>query len=233
MFPIADTDKFSNRSALRPMSIIKEMKDYMRTLLGVKEYFGNISTFRSKWLIGILKGSQAKMKKLDDKLNNVQMLRKFSTILFVIMFGLILIGSVIVTVVKLPPVITPLLAAATIPLAAIWKWFTSKYRKCEKCLKEEREIFNAMRTGCNIVSEELASVAVVIDRLHIQNEAFQVFYDSGNNQDSQIAMDKVNTMLDEFDTTIDNLREQVNRCVSETKSTRKMIFRLIINQHDI
>lgn len=112
---------------------------------------------------------------LDDKLEKIDKWRQFSTLLFVIMLASILTGSVVAAVVKVPKVVSPLMAVVIVPLGSIWKWVNSKWRKCSSDLRKERDIFNAMHIRIDIASQQLANIAVIFERLHIQNKDLSFF----------------------------------------------------------
>ncbi|EPS58408.1 hypothetical protein M569_16405 [Genlisea aurea] len=216
--------------------------DYSRTLDELRkfreaadpftaEFFRVFSSVYSKQ-VSTLEKLQLKKRKMDEKLGKLKVWRRVSNVIFVVTFASVLICSVVAAAVAAPPVVTALAAAAAVPLGSTGRWLSSLWKNCERDLKSQKEIVNAMQIGAFVVIKDMDSIRVQVDRFQIELEAMlgsAGYAAAAEESAAATAVVELRKKVDEFVRIIEELGKYADKCTHETRMARTVILRRIIN----
>ncbi|ONK59865.1 uncharacterized protein A4U43_C08F11750 [Asparagus officinalis] len=194
-----------------------------------EEFF---NTFQSvyKQQVSLLEKLQKKKRKLDKKLKSTKAWRKISTVIFVSVFALVLICSVVVAAVSAPAFATALLASAAAAMGPMGKWLNSLWNDYVNALKAQRELLNSMQVGTFVTISDLESIRVLVDRLEVQIGSLleKVEFVLGEEEAVKFVIEEIKEKLEMFMRGVEDLRKQADRCSRDIRRARTVVLQRII-----
>ncbi|KAG1342126.1 UPF0496 protein 1 [Cocos nucifera] len=215
-------------------------KKYLRTIEELRHFKAAGDPFMEEFFqlfqsvyrqqLSMLEKLKQRKNKLDKKLKSIKAWRKVSSVIFAATFATLIICSVVAAVVAAPPVAAALAAAASIPVGSMGKWIDSLFKGYQQAVKGQKEILSSMQVGTYIVIKDLDGIRVLVDRLEAQINVLLDVADFALRDEEAVkfGIQEIKEKLEVFMKSIEDLRQQADRCSRDIGKARTVVLQKII-----
>ncbi|XP_010943147.1 UPF0496 protein 1 [Elaeis guineensis] len=215
-------------------------KKYLRTIEELRHFkaagdpfteeFFQVFQSVSRQQQSMLEKIKQRKNKLDKKLKSIKAWRKVSSIIFMAAFATLIICSVVTAVVAAPHVAAALAAAASIPVGSMGKWIDSLFKGYQQAVEGQKEILSSMQVRTYIVIKDLDSIRVLVDCLEAQINMLLDNADFALRDEEAVkfGIQEIKEKLEVFTKSIEDLRQQADRCSRDIGKARTVVLQKII-----
>ncbi|KAI4325495.1 hypothetical protein MLD38_030886 [Melastoma candidum] len=169
--------------------------------------------------------------KLAWKLKYAKTWRRVTNVIFVAALVSVLIVSVVAAAIALPPVVTALAGALTVPVGSVGKWCDSLWKIYQDALKGQMDLVTSMQIGTYVTLKDMDSIRILVSRLEIEIESAmrKVDFAMGDDEEAlRFAMGEIKKKLMVFVESVDGLGEYADQCSREIRRARTVVLQRII-----